>query len=386
MPVLVQKFGGTSVNTPEKRARVLDLVTGAKDKGYDVVVIVSAMGRNGEPYATDTFLGLLKEIGPNASARTMDLLTSCGEVISTCIVAHALEQRGYRAVPMTGFQAGIATDDCFTNATIKHVNPEKIHKAFDEGYIVVVAGFQGITEENDVSTLGRGGSDTTAIALGGALKAEKVEIYTDVPGVAFTDPRLLPEAPYLASVDFLPIYLMSRAGAKVVHHRAVKTAIDFNMPFVVKSTFSDEEGTLIGKRGESFGGVYGIAVMKDVQCVKTKVEDKNGSWKDKAVDDLFYHTGPDGTCVITPSSSTSHINQAKKASSQECSIVTVIWDSASGVNAELIRTILLEKGIHPFEYFPLSSGGAWAIDALCAQEAVQAIFRTAVRKEEKKAV
>lgn len=386
MPVLVQKFGGTSVNTPEKRDRVLDLVTGAKDKGYDVVVVVSAMGRNGEPYATDTFLGLLKEVGPNASARTMDLLSSCGEIISTCIVAHALEQRGYRAVPMTGSQAGIATDDCFTNATITDINPAKLRKALNEGCIVVVAGFQGVTADNDVSTLGRGGSDTTAIALGGALKAERVEIYTDVPGVAFTDPRLLSEAPYLTSIDFYPIYLMSRAGAKVVHHRAVKTAIDFNMPFVVKSTFSDEEGTLIGKKGESFGGIYGIAVMKDLQCIRSKSEDKNGMWSKKAVDELFFHTGPKGTALVVQDASICAGDLEKDTSADECAVLSVIWEQASGISAERIRTVLLEKGIRLFEYFPLPQGAAWAIDALGVQEAVQAIFHTVVRIQEKKAV
>ena len=243
MAIIVQKFGGTSVNTVEKRERVLDKIISAKEKGYDVVVVVSAMGRKGEPYATDTFLDMLTEIGPAVQPRTMDLLASCGEIISTCLVAHALERRGYKAVPLTGFQAGIRTDRNFTNAEICRIDTTRIVKSLEDGWIVVVAGFQGISEDFDITTLGRGGSDTTAIALGGALGAELVEIYTDVPGVAFIDPRVIPDTPYLKSIDFYPLHVLARAGAKVVHHRAVQTAITYNTPFLVRSTFSNEVGT-----------------------------------------------------------------------------------------------------------------------------------------------
>jgi aspartate kinase len=214
MPLVVQKYGGTSVNSLEKRQKVLERITAARDDGNDVVVVVSAMGRKGEPYATDTFLDLLQEIGPGPTGRNKDLLASCGEVISACLVAHALKVRGYAAEAMTGFQAGIVTDGVFTNAEAVRVDPQKIRKSLLQGNIVVAAGFQGVTEDLEITTLGRGGSDTTALLLGGALGADLVEIYTDVPGVAFTDPRLVPGVPFLKSIDFTSMYTLARAGAK----------------------------------------------------------------------------------------------------------------------------------------------------------------------------
>ncbi|MDX9871121.1 MAG: aspartate kinase [Clostridia bacterium] len=370
MAIIVQKFGGTSVNTPEKRSRVLEVIAAAKQKGYDVVVVVSAMGRKGEPYATDTFLDLLKGIGPEADPRTMDLLTSCGEIISACLVAHALEQRGIKARPLTGYQAGIITNNCYTNAEIQNINPEKLMKILKEGFVAVVAGFQGINADSDICTLGRGGSDTTAIALGGALQAERVEIYTDVPGVAFTDPRILPEAPYLKKISFEPLYLMSRAGAKVIHHRAVETAINFRMPFYVKSTFTDDEGTLIGQKGENFGGLYGIAVMKEVCCLQTKKEDTVGYWRHQAVDELFYQNSASGAFVVAqmPSDCTGI------ASAEACALLTVLWEHGSGVNANSIDRVLEKKGMTLLGFFPLIAGGAWAVKPEQAQDAVRAIY------------
>lgn len=374
MAIIVQKFGGTSVNTPEKRARVLEIVGTAKKKGYDVVVVVSAMGRKGEPYATDTFLDLLKAIGPEADPRTSDLLTSCGEIISACVVAHALEQQGIKARPLTGYQAGILTNNCFTNAEIQHINTEKLSGILKDGYVAVVAGFQGINADSDICTLGRGGSDTTAIALGGTLQAERVEIYTDVPGVAFTDPRILPEAPYIEKIAFEPLYYLSRAGAKVVHHRAVETAINFRMPFYVKSTFTEDEGTLIGATGENFGGIYGIALLKDVCCLKTKKEDTVGYWRHQAVDELFYQNGPDGAAVVAKLP----LDCTGLAFAAECSLVTVMWEHGSGVNANAIEQALEQKKIQKLGFFPLIAGGAWAVPPEQAQDAIRAIYEAYV--------
>jgi len=383
MPILVQKFGGTSVNTPQKRDQVLKKVTSAKEKGYDVVVVVSAMGRKGEPYATDTFLGLLEEVGPGASPRTKDLLASCGEIISACLVAHALEQKGYKACPLTGFQAGIVTNGDFTNADITKVNAGRLQKELSEGKIAVVAGFQGITEGDDITTLGRGGSDTTALALGGALGAETVEIYTDVPGIAFTDPRLLPEAPYLQSIDFYPMHVLACAGAKVIHPRAVKAAINFKMPFYVKSTFSDEPGTLIGRKGENFGGLYGIALTKNVLIATVKGEDETGTWRAKAVDDLFYRVEPGRTVLAVP---TSGVLPEGCVASAECDLVTAVWEPESGVTAEIVQAVLRDAGIETAGFFGLHSGGAWAVPAGSAQAAVRAVFSFAGEKRRKEAI
>lgn len=373
MPLIVQKFGGTSVNTAEKRGKVLDKIIAAKDKGCDVVVVVSAMGRKGEPYATDTFLDLLREVGPNPAPRTKDLLASCGEIISTCIVAHALEQRGYPACPMTGFQAGILTDEIFTNAEIKEINPVAVRNALQAGQIVVVAGFQGVTASKDVATLGRGGSDTTAIALGGALQADLVEIYTDVPGIAFTDPRLIAEAPYVQAIDFQPMYTLAKAGAKVIHPRAVRTAITYNRPFLIRSTFSDDPGTLIGRKGESFGGIYGIALTKGVLILKVQGNDQSGNWKRLALDEMFYRV-EEGYCQLAAQLEPSALNDKECTVSEECDLVTVVWDPASPATAQRVAAVLEGEGILNKGFFDLQAGGAWAVPSTQSARAVRVVF------------
>lgn len=375
MAVIVQKFGGTSVNTPEKRAKVMDKIIAARDKGYDIVVVVSAMGRSGEPYATDTLLSLLNVVSPAPSARNVDLLASCGEIITTCIVAQALEERGCSAVAMTGFQAGILTSADFSTAEIKEIDTEKIKKAHLEGHIVVVAGYQGWTDDKDVTTLGRGGSDTTAIALGGALAAEITEIYTDVPGIAFTDPRLIPNAPYLKSIDYEPMYLLARAGAKVIHPRAVKTAITYQSPFVVRSTFTEEEGTLIGKQGESFGGLYGMALIKGVSILKIASEAAAGHWRKMAVDELFCQSA-DGEyfLAVQQEPKLSEIKNAAYEVSPLCDLLTIVWDKEAGINAYKILDLLLSAGIKPQGHFPLSLGVTWAVSAEQRKPAMETIF------------
>ncbi len=188
MKLIVQKFGGTSVATPEGREKAIQRVLEAKAKGFAPVVVVSAMGRNGAPYATDTLINLVREIDRDVQARELDLLTACGEIISSVVMAQSIKAKGCPAIALTGGQAGIRTDANFGNAQILEINPNPITRLAKAGQIVVVAGFQGVTEDGGITTLGRGGSDTTATALGVALKAEEVEIYTDVDGVMTVDP------------------------------------------------------------------------------------------------------------------------------------------------------------------------------------------------------
>lgn len=375
MAVVVQKFGGTSVNTAEKRAKVMEKIIASRRKGHDVVVVVSAMGRKGEPYATDTFLDMLKDVGPHPAPKVKDLLTSCGEIITTCVLAHALEVQGYPSVAMTGFQAGLITDDNFTNAEVIKINPERIKDHLKQGKIVVVAGFQGCTEDLDVTTLGRGGSDTTAIALGGALEADEVIIYTDVPGAAFTDPRIIPQAPYLKSIDFYPMYLLARAGTKVIHHRAVKTAITYNRPFYIRSTFNDDPGTLIGKPGENFRGLFGLALLKDVTLLKVAGEDKGGFWRRLALDDIFYQVA-DGECLValhSPPPLTEGA-AAPAAVSEDCHLITAVWDQESGVKPEIIENLLAQESIMPRGYFRQSAGGSWAVTPSESLRTMQVLF------------
>lgn len=253
MRIIVQKFGGTSVATPSVRAQVADRVQQAVNDGFQPVVVVSAMGRSGDPYATDTLITLAQNVYGETPAREMDLLISCGETISTVILSNTLRTRGLASVALTGGQAGIITDEDFGNARILRVDPEPLLRHLREGIIPVVAGFQGITERGDVTTLGRGGSDTTAAALGGALKAEVVEIYTDVDGVKTADPRIVPEAKTLQVMTYDEIVQMAHQGAKVVHPRAVEIAMQCSVPLRVKCTFDQSPGTLVTYTFEAAG-------------------------------------------------------------------------------------------------------------------------------------
>lgn len=245
MRIIVQKFGGTSVATPDGRERVADWAERSRRDGLHPVIVVSAMGRRGDPYATDTLLSLAVEVFPETPARELDLLLGCGEVISGVVVASTLHRRGVPAVVLTGGQAGILTDENFGSANILRVDPEPVLSHLRENRIVVVAGFQGVTRDGQVTTLGRGGSDTTASALGGALRAELVEIFTDVDGIKTADPRIVPGARTLAVTTYDEVAQLAHYGAKVVHPRAVELAMQHNVPLRVRSTFADTPGTLV---------------------------------------------------------------------------------------------------------------------------------------------
>jgi len=249
--ILVQKFGGTSVATEDVRRAVLAKVQRALRRGWCVVVVVSAIGREGAPYATDTLLRMLAEIDPGSepTRRESDLLVACGEIISTVVMAQTLNANGIPSIALTGGQAGIRTDYEFGNARILSIDPGYILRMLESGRVAVVAGFQGATEYGAITTLGRGGSDTTAAALGAALKPfgnrVEVEIFTDVDGVKTADPRRVPSARTLARAAYHEVAEMAHQGAKVVHPRAAEIAALHGVPLWVKNTFDDNDGTLI---------------------------------------------------------------------------------------------------------------------------------------------
>lgn len=246
MKIIVQKFGGTSVATEEARIAVKDKVQKAIRNGFSPVVVVSAMGRKGAPYATDTLIGVLKEANVSVNVRELDVMMCCGEIISSCVMAATLQRFGINAMAMTGGQAGIITDSTFGSARIRNINTSNLLHVLEEGIIPVVCGFQGATEKSmKFTTLGRGGSDTTGAALGAALKAECVEIYTDVEGIMTADPRIVKDASILDTITYTEVCQMAHNGAKVIHPRAVEIAQSCNIPLWVKSTFSDAPGTLI---------------------------------------------------------------------------------------------------------------------------------------------
>ena len=246
MSIVVQKFGGTSVANFEKMAEVCEIVRKTKEEGNDVVIVVSAMGRKGDPYATDTLLGLLEQVTDKPTDREKDMLMSCGEVISSTLMASMLTAKGISAVAFTGSQAGMMTNGVYLDAKIKDIDPRRIKDELKNGNVVVVAGFQGGDDRGDINTLGRGGSDTSAVALGKALDCKYVEIYTDVDGIMTADPRVEPEAKVLDYIDYEEVFQMADKGAKVIHPRAVQIAKDGNITLAIKNTLNPEyEGTKI---------------------------------------------------------------------------------------------------------------------------------------------
>lgn len=258
MQFIVQKFGGTSLVTGELRDRVAAKAIAIKEEGCIPVLVVSAIGRSGDPFATDTLINFVRKSHAEASLREMDLLMSCGEIISGVMMAATLQKKGHPSVCLTGAQAGIITDHSFNDARILRVKPDNIIKHAKEGKIVIVTGFQGVTEEGEVTTLGRGGSDTTAAALGVALDAKYVDIYTDVEGIMTADPRIVKDARPREVVSYDEICQLAHEGAKVVHPRAVEIVMQKNIPLRVKCTFSDAPGTLVTSTGEVNKGAIDI--------------------------------------------------------------------------------------------------------------------------------
>lgn len=252
MKIIVQKFGGTSVRTEKDRLQAIEQVKKAVQVGYKVVVVVSAMGRFGDSYATDTLLSLIQL--DLASKREVDLLMSCGETISSVVFSNLLKTQGLRSEALTGGQAGFRTSLNFNSAKIIDMRVERVKELLVDHDVVVVAGFQGQTESGEITTLGRGGSDTSASALGAALGAEMIDIFTDVVGVMTADPRMVEAARQLHVLTYNEICNMAYQGAKVIHPRAVEIAMNAKVPLRIRSTYSDEPGTLVTTHREVLDG------------------------------------------------------------------------------------------------------------------------------------
>ncbi|OWZ84301.1 aspartate kinase [Natranaerobius trueperi] len=246
--VIVQKFGGSSLRTKELREKAVEHIKQSVDSGNKVVVVVSALGRKPDPYATDSLIDFLNgQAGEGVKDRELDLAVSCGEVISSALLTSLLNMDGYDAVALTGKQAGILTDNNYTNGTILDIDCSMINKYLDQNKIVVVAGFQGVSTDGETVTLGRGGSDTTATALASHLKADSAEIYTDVDGLMTVDPKIVPDAKPIKVITFYEVLQMARDGVKVIHPRAVEYAMRHSVPIYIKNIENsyDDEGTKI---------------------------------------------------------------------------------------------------------------------------------------------
>ncbi len=274
--LVVQKFGGTSVADTEKIKNVANSVIREKKLGNDVVVVVSAMG-----HTTDYLMKMAKDISDVPSSRELDMLLSTGEGVSIALLSMAIQAQGYDAVSMNAMQIGIITENVHNKARIIDIKTEKLNKYLEEGKIIVVAGFQGVTEDGEITTLGRGGSDTSAVAIAAALEAKRCDIYTDVEGVYTTDPRIVPNASKLEVVTYDEMLELASVGANVLHPRSVETAKQFNMPVRVRSSFNlSNMGTLIKGEYDDMEicrPVTGVAVdMSKLRIVVCDVPDEPG--------------------------------------------------------------------------------------------------------------
>jgi len=264
MGLVVQKFGGTSVANAERIHRAARRAIRAKLDGHEVVVVVSAMG-----HTTDELIELAKQVASNPPKREMDMLLTTGEQISIALMAMAIDAAGHKAISFTGGQVGLVTDESHTKARIKKIDADRIHKELKAGRIVIVAGFQGITEDGAITTLGRGGSDTTAVALAAALKATACEIYTDVDGVYTTDPRIVPEARKIDRISYDEMLELASLGAGVMHSRAIEFGKKYDVPIHVRSSLTDVPGTLIISETPEMEGIVvrGATLKKDLARV-----------------------------------------------------------------------------------------------------------------------
>jgi aspartate kinase len=272
--LIVQKYGGTSVGNTERIRNVAARVAKYRAAGHQIVVVVSAMSG-----VTDNLIKLAKEIMPLPSEREMDVLLATGEQTTIALAAMALHALGVKAVSLTGAQAGIVTDGVHTKAKIKNITPKKIHTHLADGNVVIVAGFQGQTPEGQITTLGRGGSDLTAIALAAALKAELCQIYTDVDGVYTADPRLVPGARKLDEISYDEMLELASLGAKVMQSRSVEFAKKFKVVFEVRSSLNDNPGTIVKKETRSMEDVVirGVSLDKNqAKVTLVRVPDKPG--------------------------------------------------------------------------------------------------------------
>ena len=273
--IIVQKFGGTSVADTDKIKNVAQTVIREKNNGNDVVVVVSAMG-----HTTDHLVKMAKDINSSPSAREMDMLLSTGECVSIALLTMAIQAQGYKAVSFNATQIGILTENVHSKARIVDIKTDKLKKNLEEGNIIVVAGFQGVTEDGEITTLGRGGSDTSAVALAAALNAERCDIYTDVEGVYTTDPRVVPNASRLDIISYEEMLELAHAGANVLHPRSVETAKQYAVPLRVRSSFKlDNMGTLIlgVEKMEINKPVAGVAAdLSQVRVVVCEIPDTPG--------------------------------------------------------------------------------------------------------------
>ena len=368
MSLIVQKFGGTSVATPEKIVAAAERAVAAREAGHEVVMVVSARGKK-----TDELVSLAAEMSGSPQPREMDMLLATGEQESVALMAMAVKKLGHPAVSLTGGQIGIVTDSSFTKARIEKISTERIRRHLDEGCIVVACGFQGVDAEKNITTLGRGGSDTTATALAAALEADECEIYTDVDGVYTTDPRIVPMARLIPRISYDEMLEMASLGAGVMHSRSIEFAKKFSVPLRVRPSGSPAEGTLIAPEGEEASQVVtGLARMRDEARVSLcGIPDRPGvmsivfakmAARKIAVDMVVQNVGSGNTAEVSFTVPESELAEALTAADEairelgsgtvhsgtnvsKVSVVGAGMRSHSGVAAQMFKS-LAEAGVN----------------------------------------
>ncbi len=360
MQIMVQKFGGTSVQSEETRNHVIQHIKNSLMNNYKLVVVVSALGRKPAPYATDTLLELVDFPKNYNSNRELDLLMSCGETIASVVLSNELQKHHINAGALTGAQAGFITNDDFTEAKIKEVKPDHLLEAFKQHDVIVVAGFQGRTERGDITTIGRGGSDTTAAAVGAALNAESVEIFTDVNGVMTADPNMVSSARPLDIVTYTEICNLAYQGAKVVHPRAVEIAMQAKIPMRVRSTYVEDEGTLItASRVQELGTdisdrlITGIAHMSSITQIRVQTKEETHrlqsdvfkSMAEAGISVDFINISPTGVIYTVPDAQTEKAVHILKTLgfypeiTQNCAKVSAVGAGMTGVPGVASRIV-----------------------------------------------
>ena len=369
MALIVQKYGGTSVADPERMRAVAEHVAFTKSHGHDVVVVVSAMGKT-----TDTLIKLANDVSGTQPGREMDMLLTTGERISMALLCMALADVGIDAMSFTGSQVGIITDTAHGKAKILEVRGDRVRAAIAAGQVCVVAGFQGVSTDKEITTLGRGGSDTTAVALAAALEADSCEIYTDVTGVFSADPRIVPQARKLAHVNFDEMLEMAGAGSKVLALRSVEFARNHNVPLHVRSSFTWEPGTWVTSQERNMEDPIISGVVTDVTEAKVTViavPDRPGvsatlfeplAAANVNVDMIVQNTGHDGTTDISFTMPKSDMATAKEivarvaaeigatgvdhdSSIAKISLVGAGMKTSPGIAAKMFRT-LADEGVN----------------------------------------
>jgi aspartate kinase len=368
MKIIVQKFGGTSVKDELSRKHALGHIEKALAEGYKVVVVVSAMGRKGDPYATDTLLSLIGGNQSKITKREHDLVLSCGEVISSVVFTKMLVENGINAVALTGAQAGFLTNNDHTNAKIIEMKCDRLLREFENSEVVVVAGFQGTTKSGEITTIGRGGSDTSAAAIGAALNSEWIDIFTDVDGIMTADPRIAENARPLSVVTYTEVCNMAYQGAKVIHPRAVEIAMQAKVPIRIRSTYSDNPGTLVttlikNSRGSEIRErtVIGIAHVSNITQIKVYAKKNQYNLQEEVFKAMannnisvdFINISPNGVIYTVSEEMT---NQAIKVLNalghdpiveRQCAKVSVVGAGIAGVPGitSKIVTALSDHGI-----------------------------------------